>query len=257
MNDYDDLVFLSHRYKDARFARKHGHQAKSCVIPNGASRAEFESAEASRRFPGLRVVLHVGSHTRLKGHAEMLQMYTLSEERDTVLWLVGNEFPGCSCGEQCRAQACALNNSDAFRRLNKRVVVEALDRASTVAAFHRADLFLFPSNVECSPIVCFESMASQTPFLATDVGNVAEIVEWSGGGVILPTRRYPDGIVGALIPGSVSILDSLLRDEAWRGRLALAGHSAWRERFTWEQIAGEYLSVYQGLRDVRRVLRCL
>jgi L-malate glycosyltransferase len=51
----------------------------------------------------------------------------------------------------------------------------------TVAAYQAADLFLFPSDIERSPVVLFEAMASRTPFLTTAVGNAEEIFGWSGG----------------------------------------------------------------------------
>jgi glycosyltransferase involved in cell wall biosynthesis len=56
-------------------------------------------------------------------------------------------------------------------------MITSLSRIETLAAYHQADLFLFPSNIECSPLVLFESIASKTPFLTTDVGNAKEIIE--------------------------------------------------------------------------------
>ena len=70
-----------------------------------------------------------------------------------------------------------------------------MDRVLTVNAFKQANLFLFPSLIECSPIVLFEAMASSTPFLVSDVGNSKEIVKWTGGGELLPTTVDRYGLV--------------------------------------------------------------
>lgn len=245
MHHYDAIVFLSHTFRDIRFARRHGLSPKCHVIPNGASAVEFDAIPRPDVFPGKKVILHVGGHTRCKGHSEMLEIYARSQVRDTVLWLIGNEPVPKTCRVECCNEAARLNASPEFKALGKFVFMDTPDRAGTVAAYQRADMFLFPSNLEASPIVLFECMASRTPFLVTDVGNAREIIEWSGAGYLLPTRRRRDGLVHALIDPSVRILDAMLCDDEGRRRMADAGHSAWRERFTWEAILARYLDLYE------------
>jgi glycosyltransferase involved in cell wall biosynthesis len=75
----------------------------------------------------------------------------------------------------------------------KNVRFAGFSRSDVIQAFHHADLFLFPSHIECSPIVLFEAMASKTPFLITDVGNAREILSWTNGGDILPTIKDLNG----------------------------------------------------------------
>lgn len=246
MGHYDALVFLSMVSRDIRFATRHGFAYKSVVIPNGASAVEFASVARPAVFPGKKVILHVGNHTSRKGHAELLEIYARSSVPDTVLWLIGNEPERLNCRGLCCSTAARLNASDEFKALRKQVVMDCSNRRSTVAAYHRADLFLFPSNVEASPIVCFECMASGTPFLITDVGNAREILEWSGAGRVLPTRRNFEGLAHAQIAGSVKMLDELLCDERARSVMAENGKRAWAERFTWEMIAGKYMKLYKG-----------
>ena len=67
-------------------------------------------------------------------------------------------------------------------------------RAEIVSLYSEADLLLFPSKIECSPVVLFESIASKTPFLTTDVGNAKEIIEWTKGGLLLPTYIDNNGL---------------------------------------------------------------
>ncbi len=100
---------------------------------------------------------------------------------------------------------------------NKKYIITDLTREETVAAYKSANLFLFPSNIECSPIVLFECMASHLPFLTTDVGNSKEIIEWSNGGEILPTNIGKDGYSRADIEPSAKKLDETLGKPAAQG----------------------------------------
>ena len=276
MRQYDMNVFLSDSYRDISFARRHGI-TKTILIPNGAAADEFLGPATDIRLqlgvsPDHFLILHVGTHTGQKGHEETLEIFRRADIRDATLLIIGNESPG-GCGSLCQARAEQLNNSTRFHADGKRIVVTQLSRPETVSAYHAADLFLFPSNIECSPIVLFECMASRTPFLVTDVGNSAEIIAWSGGaGVLLPseTPHYlpvdgslweragkklrswlagPENFacVHANIAESVSLLESLRHDPDRLNKMAQAGFLAWQKRFTWESIAGEYETLYRNL----------
>ena len=54
-------------------------------------------------------------------------------------------------------------------------------------------------------------------------------------------RERPDIAAGA------RMLEEILNDPAKRNGAALAGHQAWRERFTWRHIAEQYISAYKHL----------
>ena len=43
---------------------------------------------------------------------------------------------------------------------NRNIMIVELPREDVVALYKESDVFLFPSNVECSPIVLFEAMAA-------------------------------------------------------------------------------------------------
>jgi glycosyltransferase involved in cell wall biosynthesis len=191
MKQYDMNVFLSETYRDMMFAREHGVE-KLKVIPNGASEDEFLPETGTDIRSRLKIpddnflVLHVGSHTGIKGHRETFRIFGNARIADATLLIVANDFGG-GCGRECRVREFLFNKRPGRRSAGKRVIMTELTRPETIAAYKTADLFLFPSNVECSPLVLFECMASKTPFLTTDVGNAKEIVEWSQAGKVLPT----------------------------------------------------------------------
>ncbi len=275
MRKYDMNVFLSDTYRDARFAEEHGIENR-VLIPNGASEEEFEAEAAFSLRERLGIpadaflVLLVGSHTGMKGHREAVRIFDAAQVSNAVLLIVGNYCdtvaPAFSvrtwardvarrllrraqdeCPRFCRAAERNFNGMEHWRSAGKRLLFADLERCATVMAYREADLFLFPSRVECSPIVLFEAAASRTPFLATDVGNAAEIAAWTGGGAILPTSHDRKGYSQADIGGSAAMLEELWRDADRRRRMADAGRAAWRERFTWESVATRYFQLYQTL----------
>lgn len=251
MKKYDMNVFLSNTYRDIQFARENGIE-KIRVITNGASEQEFlESRPAQIReklgIPaGHFLVLHVGSHTALKGHAEAIEIIRRARLRNVTLLIIGEKSSG-GCGRLCHIKKWILSDSPLRSRNHKRIVIASLPRPATIEAYKEADLFLFPSNIECSPLVLFECMASKTPFLTTDVGNSVEIVGWSKSGRVLPTRIYANGYSRADIAGSVTMLEDIYLMETLRKEMAMSGFQAWKENFTWEIIAGKYEEMYKNL----------
>ncbi|MFZ1685798.1 MAG: glycosyltransferase family 4 protein [Flavobacteriales bacterium] len=243
-------VFLSHTYQDIAFARAHNVPAIT-VIPNGAAAEEFESA-ASYDIrnelgiaPAQRIILHLGSYTGIKGHREAIGMFLKADTADAVLVLIGNGNEKLGHLFDHHWRFTALRWQARLRR--KRIVFLELDRSRTVSAMKQADLFLFPSQVECSPIVLFETLAAGVPFLASTAGNTQEIVEWTKGGWTMPGRTDASGRTHAdLSAGAAMLSDLLRRPEAMRDA-ALSGQAAWKERFTWQTIAEQYLKEYMRL----------
>lgn len=256
MREYDANVFLSNAYRDIDFARQHGARGIT-VIPNGAAEEEFNAAPRGdiRARLGLPkrhfFILHVGSHTGLKGHQEAFEIFRAARIKNAALVIVANTHGDGGCAQACRRKTRLFPFTPDRLLQGKRFQAVELTRAETVAAYHAADLFLFPSNIECSPLVLFECMASRTPFLTTDVGNAAEIVGWSGGGAVLPTVQLTGGNVRAEIAASARLLEDVYAAPGRRQAMAAAGHAAWESRFTWGKLALEYERLYAQLTEER------
>jgi len=251
MKQMDLNVFLSTTYQDADFARAHGVE-KTTLIPNGAAAEEFEGIarydirQELALPPKDLLILHLGSYTGAKGQGEAMRIFLRSRRtKGHALALIGNGVHelGRSFG----------NDRNYFllrwkaRLTGRKILFLEWDRARTVAALQQSDLFLFPSLVECSPIVLFEAMAAGTPFLASNAGNAAEIAEWSDGGWILPGTRHPDGWEQVNITAGAQLLDVILADRARMQEKGRNGNSAWKERFTWQRITEQYLTAYASL----------
>jgi L-malate glycosyltransferase len=250
MKEYDMNVFLSNDYRDINFARANGI-TKNIIIPNGAAGDEFlpESSIDIRSKLGISkddfFILHVGSYTGIKGHVEALKMYLKSKIQNGILVFVGFHNSDFERFTKFSKKYILWKIINLFPA--KRYIITMLSREETVAAYKAANLLLFPSNMECSPIVLFESMASKTPFLATNVGNSVEITEWSGGGEILPTLIDKEGFSHPQMQGSIAMLNNLYANENRRNQLALNGFNAWKKKFSWEVIAKSYEEMYSNL----------
>jgi glycosyltransferase involved in cell wall biosynthesis len=267
---FDALVFLSEDLPDFKFAQDYGCKSLF-VIPNGASEEEFTERKGAEIRNSLGIstedllILSVGSHTSLKGHRECFEIFSRAKIAKSTLLIIGNhtrsnrvfwiaktlkllwERGRVDCPGLCCLAESIYNHRTSFRKMGKKVLVRDLDRQSTVSAFMEADVFLFPSNVECSPLTLFECLASGTPFLSTDVGNAAEIARTTGGGRIIPSRQLLDGRVVPDMEVAVSMLETLARDPAGREKMAMKGHSAWAEKFTWAKVASRYNALYESL----------
>jgi len=227
IKQYDANIFLSNNYRDINFARK--YKAKNIkVIPNGVNANEFlkKTNVDIRKKLGIPddhfLVLNVSSHTGLKGHLEALRIFIKANIPNATYLNIGKHSKSkFSCYWHCQILK-ALST--------KNILIKDLTREQTVAAFKSADIFLFTSKVECSPIVLFECVAAGTPFLTTDVGNAREIIGWTKGGKLLPTN----------INESAKILT-----DAYNHPLKKPPNLA--DKFTWKKIAREYERMYKCL----------
>jgi glycosyltransferase involved in cell wall biosynthesis len=241
---FDELIFHSDTYQDIEFARR-AKLGNLNVVPNGAGREEFESLDSDFRErqgigPGEPLLLTVGPHNWLKGHALAIEGFRRAEIDGGTLVVIGNKPLRLGCQWDCRRRAVTTRIGS---RGGKRVRILDVPRNEVLAAYKAADLFVFGSQVEASPLVLFEAAASGTPFISTAAGNAAEIADWTGGGVVVPSERQ-NGRMSARPEALAAEVTRLWSDEEGRSRLAESGRSRWLRDFTWDRIAERYESVY-------------
>lgn len=252
LGEFDRLIFHSHTYQDIEYARRSGLE-NLAVVPNGASRAEFEDLHSDfRDRHGIAaeepVLLTVGPHNWLKGHALAIEAFRRAGLDSGTMVVIGNRPLRLGCQWDCRRRAIAARLRSAGRR---RVLVLDSAREEVVAAYKAADAFVFGSQVECSPLVLFEAAASATPFISVACGNAKEIAEWTGGGVVVRSVRRDRRVHGE--PQALATeIARLWRDPDRRRRLGEAGRESWLAEFTWDRIAGLYEEVYRGAAERSR-----
>lgn len=271
IKNFDSCVFLSEDYRDINFAKK--NKAKQIVvIPNGADKNEFDNNTICKTelFSRLNipqssfVILTVGSHTGMKGHHESIEIFKKLKIKNTVLCIVGNHqkitlkyyvktflklllLPfkkfHFDCFFSCRVKTIKFNTLNR----SKKILNLNLNREETVALYLASDLFLFPSNIECSPIVLFECGASKLPFLTSDVGNSKEIISWTNGGQLLKTKIDDQGYSRVDINDACEKIHHLYSKPDERKKLGENGYLQHVSLFNWEVISKKYEQLYLSL----------
>ena len=131
----------------------------------------------------------------------------------------------------------------AMTQTNLPIITNA-DRAFTLQAYFASDLFLFPSRVECSPIVLFEACAAGVPFIATDVGNAREISDWLECGQIMTTTKNRLKYSKVSVKEAAAELTGFAIDKKSLSKSGEIGRKRWVENYTWEEIAQKYESTF-------------
>ncbi|MES2364322.1 MAG: glycosyltransferase family 4 protein [Pseudomonadota bacterium] len=225
--------------------------------------------------------LTVGTMTGLKGHLELAKAFYLADfgGRDAVLILNGNtpEFRGKKVSSlrqlfnlvrgygffyAAKHSVKMLLHSLGIRvgkagsiqdwvlRINgnkdskKHVIVADLPRTQLIQAYLNADLFVFASNVEYSPLVLFEACAAGLPFLSVPVGNSVEIATWTGGGEICPAETDDRGYTRVSPDELARRMEALAADSDSRFEMGRRGKLSIQGRFNWDMLVQEYEALF-------------
>ena len=222
---YDALVFHSTEYRDWAFAVEADVPAASMnVIPNAAD----DPSPRRRGDDGETVFVTVGSHVRSKGHSDFRDaIRAISKSIPTRGVVVAPPRRWLDFARGCQPK-CSLESVR-----NSRIrFVDGTATGTVERELADADAFLFPSQVECAPVVILEAMAAGIPWVSYDVGNV---------------RELPGGLVVADYDGLVAAGLRLARAPDERAELAEAGRRRWRERHRWPDVVEAYERLFLRL----------
>lgn len=133
----------------------------------------------------------------------------------------------------------------------KKALIIDLPRNQLVQAYMAADLFVFASNIEYSPLVLFETIAAGTPFLSVPVGNASEIARWTGGGLLCPASQDKNGYTHVEPAVLAHEIEGCVEKEPELKKMGLHAKEIWRERYTWAAIAKQYESILLGVEGLQ------
>jgi glycosyltransferase involved in cell wall biosynthesis len=207
---FDSVVFLSQRRDFGRFldhniARWIRHP-KITILPNSVDPAFFQKSTLSfREAFGIRqhtMFLCVANYSSRKNQPLALRAFVRAKLSNSALVFIGNESNDYSRSLEQAANRADLAPGSAIH------VLTGVSRPLTVAAFHEATTFILPALEETQPIVLFESMASQLPFISTPTGCVSEM---------------PGGLLAATASKMADAMRELATDARRREILATSG----------------------------------
>ncbi|MHC4533210.1 MAG: CmcI family methyltransferase [Planctomycetota bacterium] len=222
LTKYDAAVYHSGQYQDYEFAQNHGFN-NSVIIPNGVCEEEFSQTpkvafrqkyKIATKYLGLCVANFYSG----KGQDKVIECVRQMNRTDFTMVFIGKEG-----GQLANLQALATGLNIMF--------CTNIDRQDVLAAYHEADIFLFGSEKECSPLVIVEAKASQTPFVSTDCGNVRQ---WKGG-IVCATEKM------------AAYANRILDEEVIHRNFAEEGWKEWKEKLTWESVVDRYEELYSRL----------
>ena len=257
LEKFDRLIFYSDSYKDIEFARRAGFSDLE-IIPNGVDEQEFFGSDIARTSPTADApltILTVGTRILPKGHWEALRTFEAVKINGPARLILNGNMPYgrlrgllSSMRTMIRGQlplafkVRLANLGFIMRRQPKRVEMTNYGRSELLQAYQSADLFLFASHVEYSPLVLFEAAASGTPFVSTDVGNAQEIADWTGAGIVA-SPGVPAIGSAAVVEKLSQAVASLLSDNERREKMGKNGLIQVKERFCWDIIVKKYWRV--------------
>jgi glycosyltransferase involved in cell wall biosynthesis len=272
---WDHLVFHAAQYRDIDFARKLG-LTRFSIIPNGADPDEFDVLPDAGFRASLGIgpedflFLTVGSPVGVKGHAELAEAFCLMEDigRPASLLLNG-DWPAdlldggiapsdpltsaqrLRAGFQfvsgrARADMPIAQWQERARRRGRSIVLANLERSRLVQAFVAADLFVFASRTEYSPLVLFEAAAAGTPFVSVPAGNAAEIAKWTGAGVVVSMPTDSRGRIRTRPSRLARAMADLSREPAELARHGANGRRSIAGEYNWKEIGRLYEAVLAG-----------
>ena len=128
----------------------------------------------------------------------------------------------------------------------KRVILTDLERQDLIQAFLAADLFVFASRIEYSPLVLYEAAAAGTPFLTVPVGNADEIVRWTGGGMLCEAAKDSYGYTRVDPQTLAAEMARCMKDRERLNRLGVTARERWRNYFTWTIVTEYYEDILAG-----------
>jgi D-inositol-3-phosphate glycosyltransferase len=199
------------------------------VVPCGVNMDLFQPVDkmVARRKLGLtdeKIILYVGRIDPLKGIDQLLKAVPLIENQDGLrLIIIGGD-------ENSREEVGKLQKLAYGLGISDRVTFQGLIKQSQLPDYYSAaDVCVAPSYYESFGLVPLEALACGTPVVATDVGDLKNIIRPGETGYIVPDNS-PERLAAAIS----SVLSQPRLDMA-SGLAIRASVRAW----DWANVAGQ------------------
>jgi glycogen synthase len=205
------------------------------VIPNGVDEQAFHRHEnhAVLAKYGIRkpYVLFLGRLSRQKG---IFDLVSASSKLDGQVTLV------IATGAPDEEGLDEKLSKQLEGHLNIVWINKMLPQNEVVALLSAASVFVAPSLYEPFGIMNLEAMACQRPVVSTRVGGITDVVLDGETGLLVPPNN-PDELANAV--------SKIVADPKLGEHMGEAGRRRVEDRFTWDKVAVETLSVYNEVTE--------
>ncbi len=228
-------------------------EKKISVIYNGINLQEYQITQETSALttygvdPAKPYVLFVGRITRQKGIIHLMNAIKYIDP-DTQIVL-------CAGAPDTKEIAQEMQEGiEEVRKTRDNIIWidKMLDKKSVIQLYSHADVFCCPSIYEPFGIINIEAMACNTAVVASAVGGIKEVVIPGETGILVPLEQQktapfepvdPDAFARDLAEG----INTLIRDETLRNKMAVNGRKRVEEHFDWAAIAQQVKTLYQSL----------
>jgi len=229
LNAADYVVTVSDR--NLKCIKKLNIKTPVKVLPNGFRRdlfypKDYNESKKTLNLPlDKKIILTVGNLAEVKGHRYLIEAMqeVVKRRKDVMCIIVG--------GGKLETQ---LKNQIEKLDLNDNVELVGPKPHDEISIWMNAcDIFVLPSLNEGNPTVMFECLGCVTPFIATKVGGIPEIITSEDYGILCE-------------PGNAKELSQ---------KILIAFEKEWKrekirkyaERFTWDKITNEIIKIYEEM----------
>jgi glycosyltransferase involved in cell wall biosynthesis len=211
-------------------------QKRIHVVPLGINFSGFEAPEI--RDSGPFTIGYLARITKEKGLHTLCEAYRIlrlgTDLPSSRLWAAGYLAP-----EQKSYMAGILNNLDSWGISNQFKYHGELDRRSKLAFLRSLSVFSVPESYEePKGLFLLEAMASGIPVVQPRRGAFTEILEKTGGGILVEPDN-PEALAQSIM--------ELWRDPVKRMELGARAFRNVRSHYSMTQMAESTLSVYQSV----------
>jgi len=242
-----NVITHSNNYLDYQASRAAG--ADVTVIPNAIDLNEFKDKGFSFRekynIPDKPMILCVSNFFPGKGQEHL--MHILKKLKS-----MGKDFVAvfiCASVNFQPASVMRHRHKEALKKVSfdNRLLTD-IPREDTVQAFLEADIFAFPSQVEVAPLVALEAMASKTPWVSLNVGNMSML---NGGYIVNGGRKVSGKFIyqSSMYDDFTDNLYTLLSDKSIRDKKAQEGYEQIINEFDWEKVKKQYHDIFTISRE--------
>jgi len=241
----EKLICHSTFDRDYKFCSNPRLQNKTVVIPNGVDLDEFDRDCLTRDDLASKYgldsnkkwLLNVTNFFPGKGQEHMLESVAWFKFLGGFEYLqVSNdiEFPIGKSLEN------AWKKKISQKRLSNVHLLKNLPREDVVALFRRSNVFATTSEKEVAPLVILEAMASRTPWVSFDVGNVRGL---EGGRFVAcrKDRKY-HCVVG---PRETKLFHDQVSDLFALPSLGELGRKQIEQEMTWDIVLPQYRKLFE------------
>ncbi len=219
-NDCQRVIVATEREKEELIRRYGALPDKIGIVPCGVNMEIFQPVArmAARQKLGLtngKIILFVGRIDPLKGIDQLLKAIPrLQDYKGLRMIIIGGD-------EYSRSEIERLRKLAGELKIQDRVTFQGMIKQEELPYFYSAaDVCVVPSYYESFGLVALESLACGTPVVATDVGDLKNIIRQGETGYVVAgntPQNLADGIAPLLsrpprdVESALSIRDSINR----------------------------------------------